>query len=84
MSEDWGRAERHAVKELIEFHNPAIVCLQETHKRKDDDKMFSTFKDKDKHRFHATYSTYSHGVNILISSSIRFTCNQCIKDSAGH
>lgn len=72
---------RHAVKELIEFYSPAIVCLQETHKGKDDDNIFSIFKYK--HRFHATYSTYSHGVSILISSSIRFTCNQCIKDLAG-
>lgn len=72
---------RRAVKELIEFYNPAIVCLQETHKGNEDDKMFCTFKYK--YEFHATYSTYSRGVSILISNAIRFTCKQCIKDPAG-
>lgn len=43
--------------------------------------MFCTFKYK--YEFHATYSTYSRGVSILISNSIRFTCKQCIKDPAG-
>lgn len=66
------RTKRQAVKELIEFHNPAIVCLLETHMGNEDDIMFGTSRYR--HQYHATYSTYSRGVSILISSSLRFAC----------